>query len=480
MEKRITMLMLAALAVAVVATCPAAETEPGFVRVSADGWGFTLNGKPWHPFGCNYFDPHVGWAPKLWQRFDPERVESHFRVMRELGVNVVRVFLTAQSFFPEPPNLETGALEKFDKMLEIGRRYGIRVHPTGPDHWEGNPTWRRTDFLADPKALEAQVEFWKGFAARYRNEPMIFAYDLLNEPHVQWDSAAMRARWPRWLREEYGTLDAVREAWGKKAGDAESFAEVPVPDDSPGAESRALLDYQRFRESVADRWVKVQVDAIREVDLNHPVTVGLIQWTVPVYYGKPSRYAAFRPSRMAPMLDFLSVHFYPLYGGDPLASQENFDRNLAYLELVLRYVKAAAPGKPLVVGEFGWHGGGKPNQLQERPPEAQARWCRAAVLQGRGIASGWLNWAYADTPSSRDVTKFSGLVTENGTPKPWGLAFHELAAKPEMWITAPGKPNVVVDFDVDRAIVDPRAGDAMLVRYVEAWKAEKECGLNVR
>jgi hypothetical protein len=91
-----------------------------------------------------------------------------------------------------------------------------------------------------------------------------------------------------------------------------------------------------------------------------------------------------------------------------------------------------------------------------------------------------LNWAYADTPSSRDVTKFSGLVTEDGEPKPWGLAFRELAARPGMWITAPGKPDAVVDFDVDRAIVDPRAGDAMLVRYVEAWKVEKECGLNVR
>jgi len=457
-----------------------ARTEKGFVGVSPDGQGFMVDGRPWHPLGCNYFDPHVGWAPKLWQKFDAEKVEPHFRVMRDLGVNVVRVFLTAQSFFPEPPNLEPAALEKFDTMLAIARRYGIRLHPTGPDHWEGRPAWRRTDFMADPRALEAQVAFWKALAARYRDEPAIFAWDLLNEPHILWNSPAMKTQWPAWLREHYATLDALRKAWGSDAQNVESFDRIEMPADAPAAKSRALLDYQRFRESVADRWVRLQVEAIRAAAPNHLVTVGLVQWTIPVLYGRPSRYAAFRPSRIAPMLDFLSVHMYPFYGGDPTSSGENLDKNLAYLELVLRYVKAGAPGKPLLVGEFGWHGGGKPDQLRERSPEDQARWCRAAVLQGRGIAAGWLNWAYADTPSARDLSKFSGLVTEDGKPKPWGLAFRELAKKPALWIEPPGTPKANVDFDVDLAIVDPRAADAMLGHYYETWKAEKRCDLNLR
>ena len=33
-------------------------------------------------------------------------------------------------------------------------------------------------------------------------------------------------------------------------------------------------------------------------------------------------------------------------------------RNLAYLHAVVR--EAAAPGKPVVLAEFGWYGGGKP------------------------------------------------------------------------------------------------------------------------
>jgi len=459
---------------------PAGGGKEAFVRIAPEGQVFTVSGQPWHPFGCNYFDPHVGWAPKLWREFDAARVQEHFRVMRELGVNVVRVFLTAQSFFPNPPELEPEALEKFDTLLANARRHGIRVHPTGPDHWEGNPPWRRTDIFADPKAIEAQVAFWKAFAARYRDEPTIFAYDLLNEPHVRWQGAAMEAGWRTWLREQYATVEALRDAWQAEAEGIESFAAVAIPPDEAASQSLALRDFQRFRESLADNWVERQVEAIRSADPNHLVTVGLIQWSIPVRHGKPSRYAAFRPSRIGPMLDFLSVHFYPL-DGDPLASQEDFDRNLAYLEFVLRYVRGGAPRKPLLVGEFGWYGGGKPDRQVERPAEGQVRWCRAAVLQGRGIAAGWLNWAYADTPSSRDMSKFSGLVTERGEPKPWGEAFRELAKDPTTWaVPAVARPTAEMEFDVDRAILDPSYGNTALQRYFNLWKRETHCTLRVR
>lgn len=478
---RVAARVLAILATVFLASRPAAAgpTE-GFVRVAADGRTFTVNGKVWHPFGCNYFDPHVGWAPKLWQKFDAEEIEKHFRIMRDLGVNVVRVFLTAQSFYPKPPKLDPEGLKKFDKLLAIARRYGIRVHPTGPDHWEGNPPWRRTDIFANPKALEAQAAFWEAFAARYRNEPAIFAYDLLNEPHVRWRSKFMRSAWQRWLARRYGSVEELRKRWGKEADGLRSFADVEIPADRAAPQSVALLDYQRFRESMAERWVRVQVEAIRKVDRNHLVTVGLVQWSVPVLIGKPSRYAAFRPSRIGPMVDFLSVHFYPLWG-DPLAGKEQFDRNLAYLEFVLRYVAAGAREKPLVVGEFGWYGGGKATERRPtRSQEDQARWCRAAVLQGRGMASGWLNWAFADTPSARDITKFSGLVTEDGRTKAWGEAFRQFATKTGRWMARPVEPPAAIEFKIDRALTDPGTGDAALERFFEKWKVARHCGILLR
>ena len=75
------------------------------------------------------------------------------------------------------------------------------------------------------------------------------------------------------------------------------------------------------------------------------------------------------------------------------------------------------------------------------------------MMQGRGIAAGWLNWAYADTPTARDNTRFSGLVTEDGKPKVWGEAFRELAKNPAVWATGRNNPPTQFEFDADRAIV---------------------------
>lgn len=481
MMKRILPVFL--LGVIVLSSPPAAQiagAKDEFVRVSPDGRGFVVGGRPWYPFGCNYYDPHVGWAPKMWREFDPAKVEEHFRVMQGLGVNVVRVFVAAQSFFPNPPNLEADALKKFDALLAVARRHGIRVHPTGPDAWEGRPPWCQEDIYANAKALEAQVAFWKAFAARYKENPIIFAYDLRNEPHIQWKGREMEVGWRDWLRERYGTVEELRKAWGAEAKNVQGFESVAIPEDKAASNSIALLDFQWFRESLADRWVKLQVEAIRSADPNHLVTVGLIQWSVPVVLGRPSQYAAFRPSRIAPMLDFLSIHFYPLWG-DPLASDEDFNRNLAYLELALRYTHAGDLRKPLFVGEFGWYGGGRTDdRAAVRSAEDQARWCRSAVMQGRGIAAGWLNWAYADTPSARDMSKFSGLVAEDGKPKRWGEVFGELTKAPSVWTTGEDNPPAEMEFNVERALVNPAAGDAMLQRYYEAWKPAKRCGLRVR
>jgi hypothetical protein len=102
------------------------------------------------------------------------------------------------------------------------------------------------------------------------------------------------------------------------------------------------------------------------------------------------------------------------------------------------------------------------------------------VLQGRGLASGWLNWAYADTPSSQDITRFSGLVSEGGDVKPWGREFRELAGHPESWLTPEPEPAESLEMDLRRATVDPAYGDEVLARYAEAWRKSRGCRLKVK
>ena len=72
------------------------------IRVTADGRGFESGqGKPFVPFGINYYRPGQGWAPQLWKKFDAEATRKDFARMKEHGVNCVRVFLTFGSFMME-------------------------------------------------------------------------------------------------------------------------------------------------------------------------------------------------------------------------------------------------------------------------------------------------------------------------------------------------------------------------------------------
>ncbi len=64
------------------------------IRVGSDGESFDAGGRAFVPWGCNYYDPFTGWAPRLWELFDPVRVAEQFAHMQSIGVNVVRVFST--------------------------------------------------------------------------------------------------------------------------------------------------------------------------------------------------------------------------------------------------------------------------------------------------------------------------------------------------------------------------------------------------
>lgn len=450
------------------------------IRVAADGRGFVSSeGRPFVPFGVNYFRPGTGWAPQVWKQFDAAATRRDFAKLRGLGGNCVRVFLTFGSFYMEPGKLAPEALAKFDQFLALAEEAGIYVHPTGPDHWEGLPEWAQGDRLADETVLSALEQFWKLFAARYRGRNVIFAYDLLNEPEVRWDTAAMQRKWNVWLAEKYRDGDRLTAAWG--GGNAKfppgSLA-VPGKDAPPG---RELLDFQHFREDVADAWSRRQVAAIKSADPQAMVTVGLIQWSVPVGIAAAWHYSGFRPERQAPLLDFMEIHFYPLANGFyEYRDAGDEQRNLAYLENVVREV--ARFGKPTVVAEFGWYGGGTPTIDKGTHPfaseEQQARWCRRLVESTTGLACGWLNWSLFDIPKAGDVTEYIGLLAADGREKAWGRQFALLAGQRRGRAMPTPKLGVRPAMDWDRLLVDHQAREKHRQTYLDAYRKEQSVNDN--
>ncbi len=403
------------------------RTKIKLIVVSANGEGFVERDSrhPYIPFGTNYYDPHTGWAPKIWRKFDAEKVRGHFQLMSEIGVNCARVFLTAASFQPDAETINEQSLKKLDTLVKIARETNIRLVLTGPDHWEGSPSYWRPDRFAGEKSLLALEHFWKFLGQRYRDEPAIFAWDLLNEPHMPWFVKGWEVHWNKWLKDKYLDWDILKDAWGKEITEPDKWGDVKVPENKSNSGNPRLRDWQLFREYLADEWVRRQVEALRGADPTHLITVGYIQWSYPlVRPGNPERYSAFNPRRQAGWLDFVTIHFYPTMGA-PFSSDENWRKNLSYLQAVLAYCQI---GKPVVLGEFGWYGGGAPQNHPYLTEAQQAEWISAEVEVSRSLTDGWLSWPFADTPSSTDISLFAGLFKADFTVKGWGRRFKELSA----------------------------------------------------
>lgn len=468
-----------------------AAAEPGAVSptkplakisLSPDGRSLqTADGTPFVPFGVNYFRPGTGWPPQLWKRFDPEATRADLARMKSLGVNCVRVFLTYGSFYSSPNRLDPEGLARFDQFLALAEQAGIYVHPTGPDHWEGLPEWARGDRIAAESVLQALEAFWRLLAGRYRGRSVLFAYDLLNEPSVGWDSPALRSKWNEWLQRRYPSTQALRAAWGRTNG-LPAWGEVPPPKPADAPRRAELLDYQAFREQIAVEWTRRQAAAIKAADPQALVTVGLIQWSVPTVLPGVQHYSAFRPERLAPWLDFLEIHFYPLARGTyEYRSAEDETRNLAYLESVVREV--ARPGKPVVLAEFGWYGGGQPRfGGGKHPPateEQQARWCQQVVLTSRGWVVGWLNWGLYDHPEARDCTELSGLLKADGQLKAWGRTFQALAQSLRGQVLQPPKIGPRPELDWELCITSPKAAAQFLDGYRAQFVARPPPGVAI-
>ena len=434
--------VLAVAAIGLSVTSSAAEpSKMQLIVTRADGRGFVErdSGRNYIVFGTNYYDPHTGWAPKIWRKFDAEKVRRHFQVMSKLGINCARVFLTAGSFQPNAETIEEQFLEKLDALVKIARETGIRLLLTGPDHWEGQPSYWKPDRFAGEAALQALERFWDVLGRRYRGEPAIFAWDLLNEPHLPWFVEQWRPQWNAWLQKTYGSWESLKAAWGDELTEVERWGKVAVAKNQPDSGNPRLCDWQLFREHLADQWVCRQVEAIRRADPTHLITVGYIQWSYPlVRPGNPSRYSAFNPHRQAHWLDFVTIHFYPTLG-NPFGSEENWVKNLGYLQAVLAYCHSS---KPVVLGEYGWYGGGAPQHHPYLSEDEQARWLSAEVEASRSLADGWLSWPFADSPESSDISLFAGLVKADLTLKAWGRKFKRLAGNlPELKRPAPKLPG---------------------------------------
>jgi endoglucanase len=217
-------------------------------------------------------------AVEFWRRFRDEYVtQVDIRLLKSLGFNSVRPAIDYRILSPEahPEIWLDEGFKRIDRLVEWCREAGLWVildmhgAPGGQTGENIDNGWGYPFLFTSERSQTRAIEVWRKLAERYRDEPAVLGYELLNEPIPNFDT--------------YRALDSKLEPLFKR-----------------------------------------MTSAIREVDPNHIVILGGAQWNTDFsVFGEPFDdqlvYAFHRywtkqnPAVIQPYLDFRDRYDVPIY-----------------------------------------------------------------------------------------------------------------------------------------------------------------------
>jgi endo-1,4-beta-mannosidase len=369
--------------------------------------------------GVNYWPRRK--AMYWWSNFDASEVAEEFDVIRDLGLNVVRIFLLWDDFMPTPDTVSPDALRALVKVADIAaeRNLGLDItfftgHMSGPN-W--SPRWLLDQTAPMPSPHVRQVvSRGKVVTGGYRN-PFT---DL-----IALDS------------ERLLLLKVVRElrqhpaVWLWNLGNEPDLFAWP-PDSDKG-----------------QAWVREMTNIIRALDNKHPVTTGLHIASLHLDNG-------LRVDKVFAEAEFGVMHTYPMYVD---WARSPLDSDVVPFSVALT---AALSGKQILMEEFGgptnapgkasetwsWTAYGQPRTQFVASEEALAEYLEAVLPKLVDVgALGAMLWCYADyapelwqrPPCDENRhERFFGLVRPDGSLKPHARVIQQFAAtKPTVQTVAP-------------------------------------------
>lgn len=247
------------------------------IVVSPDARGFVTaeSRRPFHPWGFNY-----GNAGRLMEDFWHEEWETlagDFREMKQAGANVVRVHLQFGQFMSAADRANRDGIRRLERLVRLAEDTGLYLDVTGLACYRPADTPAWYDRMDERARWAAQANFWREVASACRGSPAIFCFDLMNEPV----SPGGRREPGQWRSGHlFGGYDFLQYIALDPAG--------------------------RDRSDIPVAWIKTLTSAIRSRDTNTLITVGLLPWS-----RDWKHLSGFLPEKVAPELDFVSVHIYP-------------------------------------------------------------------------------------------------------------------------------------------------------------------------
>jgi beta-galactosidase len=219
-----------------------------------------------------------------------DKIKTDIRLMKEAGMNVVRLgHLAWDSYEPADGVFD---FEWFDEVMDLLDEAGIKVildiairpapiwlHTKYPSisvaDDKGNklyPNHRYMDDVGDPNYQKYAVRFTDVISKRYAKHPALLAFGIDNESGdgpISY-SETVRQRFAVWLKNRYGTLDKLNDAWAthRWSRRLNSFDEVGLP--AAGSKNGApekILDFRRF---ISDEVNEILFKVLDVVNTNAP------------------------------------------------------------------------------------------------------------------------------------------------------------------------------------------------------------------
>ena len=333
-----------------------------------------------------------------WSDFDAGEVREEFALIRELGLNLVRIFLLWDDWQPAPDTVSPPCLAHLAAVCDIAADLGLTLDVTFFTGHMSGPNWAPRWLLdaAAPRGPRTTVSGEQVVAGGYHN------------PYTYPPALAAERLLLRTVVQAFKDHPAIG-IWNL-GNEPDLFAWPPDP-----ATGRA--------------WVREMRALIRAIDPAHPVTCGL-------HTDSLLKDNGLRVSDVFAETDMAVMHAYPMYAD---WARGPLDPDLVPFTCALT---TALCGKPTLMEEFGgctaepgaasqvwaWEARGHSYRQFMASEEDLAAYIAAVLPRLVEVgASGALLWCFADyarelwdRPPCDEARheRFFGLVRPNGSLKP--------------------------------------------------------------
>ena len=379
--------------------------------------------------GCNYWASNAG--TEMWRQFDTEVIENDFKVLREHGVEYLRVFPNWRDFQPVEPLYSGGStferyqlsgdrkptnkyyldddmLDEFGIFCDLAEKYDMKLIVGLLTGWMSGrmfipPIICGKNVVKDPECLYFEQLYIEGLVETFKDKAAIYAWDHGNECHCM--------------------------------GGAENFVD-------------------------ASMWTRMLSNAVRAHDTTRPLITGINGLTAD---------GTWRFDEQADVCDMLVTHPYPLWGTHTKNDRMNYIRTTLYSAAINKLYSDLGK-KPCFIEETGTMG---PCICSE---DFAADFLRVNYFSSWANGNDCLLWWCANEQDMLMTTPYTWTMVENelgmrfsdGSPKP---VLKEMKRLSEIDIDLP-------EADTDAVCLLTADQDGWGVSYM-TYVLSKQAGLNI-